>query len=87
MFCNKHSSWYSKVFPFQPPLSFRPPLLVRPRVTQVWDVMQVVRYDIRIVRSETDAAISMPNAGGAAAAAAAAAGGGASGAAAAASTE
>ena len=48
--------------------------------------MQVVRYDIRIVRSETDAAISMPNAGGAAAAAAAA-GGGASGAAAAASTE
>ena len=51
-----------------------------------WDVMQVVRYDIRIVRSETDAAISMPNAGGAAAAAAAA-GGGASGAAAAASTE
>lgn len=35
MFCNKHSSWYSKVFPFQPPLSFRPPLLVRPRVTQV----------------------------------------------------
>jgi len=54
VFCNKHSSWYSKA----------------------------VRYDIRIVRNETDSEISTPSAGGAAAAAA---GGG--NAAAAASTE